>query len=58
MHKTWSREHAATLLYGSSAVVALAAAIAIGSVVLGAVGVVLLLAALAALRHYPIDKTW
>ncbi len=58
MHGAPSREHAAAALYASLAVLALAAAFVTLNILLVGVAFVLFVAALAALRRYPIDRYW
>jgi hypothetical protein len=53
-----SREHAAAALYASLAVLALAAAYLTLNILLVGVAVVMVVAALASVRGYPIDRYW
>ena len=58
MRRANPRDRAAAAFFGLVAGAAVVAGIATSSLVLVAVGVVLVVAAIAAARTYPIDRVW
>jgi hypothetical protein len=58
MRRSSTRDRAAAALFAIAATPLLVAAVATRSLVLAGISVALLLAAVAALRGYPIDRVW